>query len=276
MHMRLFTAFALAVATGAEKHTSTCASTPAELSEDDSVDPALESQTSLLQLSMDVATDHHHKGPEHLLNGRLHAKGAMLHAKGAVSLSSGLEALPCNTTEFVTCENVSGVTCDTAECDSRVIDGVAKCHCWKQAVGQSNVSPNGGAQCFLESGIDGPEICDRMANGELWSTYFPVHTLPAPDAALLECPAGTPFAVCSGAKCEPDPADARKAICDCPVVTSTLDTQYLSVPKYICDGSGTVSSKCSGVWVGTFEDLRGYFEFAQDNDQERDYDILCS
>merc|ERR1719203_1434646 len=79
---------------------------------------------------------------------------------------------PCNTTEVVECQNASGVLCEAALCEYAPVGSIAKCQCWKQDAGLSTVPPSGGAQCFLGTGLDGPAVCERMANGELWSTFF--------------------------------------------------------------------------------------------------------
>jgi hypothetical protein len=108
-------------------------------------------------------------------------------------------------------------------------------------------------QCLMQGGWNlGPNSCEERAKS-LTSTYannFNAYS------ATVSCPAGTKWAWCYGAKCEPDPNDASKAICKCPVKTSAA---VVLVNRELCLSPGQV---CGMLWSAAFP---AESQFANDN-----------
>jgi len=93
----------------------------------------------------------------------------------------------------------------------------------------------GGANCVLDSGPGGEEMCQQMNAGALISTYGPqgsARESPDPtysfEAAL--CKPRTPWAWCWGAPCYKTPGTPTGITCDCPYMsTDSMVAQPLSL-----------------------------------------------
>jgi len=105
----------------------------------------------------------------------------------------------------------------------------SKCQCWQPSNTPNSILPDsrkgGGANCVLDSGPGGEEMCRAMNAGALISTYGPQGSArEAPDptysfeAAL--CKPRTPWAWCWGAPCERTPGTPTGITCDCPYMST--------------------------------------------------------
>ena len=146
---------------------------------------------------------------------------------------------PCNPLEadcLHQCGNVKGFECDAkgwvfcqnAVCDETPVKNgtmwVSKCHCWQQPDGETTkslipVAANSGANCVLDMGPGGADMCTAMQNGALWSTFGvgnPTY-LPGKPLQAASCPPHSLWAWCWGAPCEM--VDGQ-IICSCPIMKS--------------------------------------------------------
>lgn len=149
-------------------------------------------------------------------------------------------AFPCNTPAskepgggngggWVFCINA---ICDnTPTVDTNKYDGkpYSKCQCWQPSNTAFSILPDskkgGGANCVLDSGPGGEEMCKAMNAGALISTFGPQGSpREGPDstysfeAAL--CKPRTAWAWCWGAPCERTPDSPTGITCDCPYMST--------------------------------------------------------
>ncbi len=111
---------------------------------------------------------------------------------------------------------------------------VAKCHCWQPTETNFSILPGetiSGANCVMESGSRGRQMCDRMKAEALASTHRPTGTKLAPLTTAVSEPR-TPWAWCFGAPCS---KVGDEIICDCPMmITNNALDKSLSLPIDTC------------------------------------------
>jgi len=162
----------------------------------------------------------------------------------------------CGTFGEIKCDSAGWVFCQNAVCDDEpVVDPksgrlVAKCHCWQPSNTNLSFLPlthNSGANCVMNAGPGGEDMCKAIANGALFSTYGPTGDfLPGKPLETANCPPQTKWAWCWGAPCERD--DKGDIICSCPMMISTNSAnQTLSlVPSECPSEAGADTNPCEG------------------------------
>jgi len=136
---------------------------------------------------------------------------------------------------------INAICEDTPTIDEQKYGGkpYSKCQCWQPSNTPNSILPDkkkgGGANCVLDSGPGGEEMCQQMNAGALISTYGPqgsARESPDPtysfEAAL--CKPRTPWAWCWGAPCYKTPGTPTGITCDCPYMsTDSMVAQPLSL-----------------------------------------------
>jgi hypothetical protein len=131
----------------------------------------------------------------------------------------------CGEVRGYKCDSPGWVFCQNAVCDEVPVKNgsawVSNCHCWQPTNTDSSILPvtsNSGANCVLDMGPGGQEMCEAIDNGALWSTYGPDGTyLPGKPLKAASCAAHTIWAWCWGAPCKKEGDDV---ICACPIMKS--------------------------------------------------------
>jgi len=161
----------------------------------------------------------------------------------------------CDASGWVYC--INSVCEDETTTDPLLYGGKPfnKCHCWQPTNTNSSILPHGndgGANCVLDNGPGGEEMCEAMKNGALISTYGPKGTMRDPDTDLFEleaaiCEPHTPWAWCWGAPCVEDPDSPTGITCHCPLMTSTNDDEQILYLAGESQCSGAHGSPCDSV-----------------------------
>lgn len=132
----------------------------------------------------------------------------------------------CGNVRGVHCDSRGWVFCQNAVCDEKPVKNgtkwVSHCHCWQPSNTDHSILPlksNSGANCVLDVGPGGEDMCVAIAKGELWSTFGPDgNDLPGKPLKTASCPPHTLWAWCWGAPCER--RSNGDVICACPIMKS--------------------------------------------------------
>ena len=163
----------------------------------------------------------------------------------------------CGNVVSHTCEAPGWVFCQNAVCDETPVKNgskwVSNCHCWQQKEGGTvkNLIPstkNSGANCVLDMGPGGPEMCEAMGKGALWSTFGvddPAY-LPGKPLKAATCEKHTLWAWCWGAPCKKVGDDIQ---CACPIMKSMNDAKQMLSLAGDAQCPPNVANPCEKGWT---------------------------